>query len=91
MEEPTLCIHCDEWFDLSDGYPSEKWHHDIVICVNCHKKEEDEIDDDDRWESINIDLTNALYNLDKEKELSIRLEESNKAAILSVAKLLKTE
>lgn len=91
MEEPTLCIHCDEWFDLSDGYASEKWHENITICETCHEKEENEIEEDDRWESINVDLTNALYNLDQEKELSIRLEDNNKAMILLIAKLLKTE
>ncbi|MBD8081111.1 hypothetical protein [Chryseobacterium caseinilyticum] len=89
MEEPTLCIHCDEWFDLSDGYGSEKWHDNTIICRNCHIKEEVEIEADDRWESINIDLVNALYDLDKEKELANRLQPCNKAKILLLAELLK--
>lgn len=88
MEMPTPCQHCGEIFDLNDGYGSEKWYKNTVICENCYRKEEDEIEEDDRWEEINIDISNALYGLDKEPNISVLLDQSNKNLILSISKLL---
>lgn len=91
MDMPTPCESCGDWFDLNDGYGSDKWHPDIVICVKCHGLEVVEIEEDERWEEINIDLSNALHGLDKEQNINKRLDTSNKDLILSVSKLLKTE
>lgn len=89
FEMPTPCEHCDEVFDLNDGYCSEKWHPNITICEKCHKEEELEIEEDDRWETINLDLTNALYGLDEEPELANRLEDDVKFFLLLIAEKLK--
>ena len=88
MEMPTPCEHCGEWFDLNDGYGSEKWHPNTVICENCYEKESEEIEEDDHWESINIDLTNALYGLEKKENLRDRLDCDNIDLIKKIAALL---
>ena len=77
MEMPTPCVHCGETFDLNDGDGSEKWHENTIICADCYRNEEKEIEEDDRWETINIHLTNALYSLDKEENLKNRLDKDN--------------
>ena len=43
MEMPTPWVHCRVWFDLNDGYSSDKWHNGITICPTCHEMEEKEI------------------------------------------------
>lgn len=88
MEMPTPCTHCGEIFDLNDGYGSEKWHPNTVICESCYEKEKEEIEEDERWETINIDLTNALYGLDKEENLKDRLDSKNIDLIKKIAPLL---
>lgn len=88
MEMPTPCTHCGEIFDLNDGYGSEKWHPNTVICESCYEKEDEEIEEDERWETINIDLTNALYGLDKEENLKDRLDSKNIDLIKKIAPLL---
>ena len=89
MEMPTPCEHCGTTFDLYDGYASEKWHEGIVICSSCHEEEEKEMEEDDRWETINLDLSNSLYGLEKESLLLEKLDKQNKDQILQVAKLLQ--
>lgn len=84
MEMPTPCIHCGEIFDLNDGYGSEKWHPNVVICENCHSKEEAEIEEDERWEDINIEIGNALYEL-KEQGAWEKLSNDNKELIIQIA------
>lgn len=84
MEMPTPCVHCDEIFDLNDGYGSEKWHENITICPKCHEEEEKEIEEDERWENINTELNNALYNLDNEENLKDRLDLENVEQIRNV-------
>ena len=88
MEMPTPCQQCGEIFDLNDGYGSEKWHKNTVICEDCYRAEEKEVEEDERWEDINIEVTNALYGLDKEANISNLLDEENKNLILSISKLL---
>lgn len=87
MEMPTPCQHCGKIFDLNDGYGSEKWHPNLVICENCHKEEEAEIEEEERWESINIELSNALYGLEKEKNLWSKLDDDNKKSLNEIFKL----
>lgn len=90
METPTPCQHCGKIFDLNDGYGSEKWHKNTVICENCYREEEKEVEEDERWEEINIEVSNALYGLDKEANISKLLDEENKNLILSISKLLSS-
>jgi hypothetical protein len=82
FEMPTPCPHCGKTFDLNDGYGSEKWHPDIVICASCYREEEAEIEEDKRWENINIDLSNTLYGLDKEEGIWEKLTEDNRKLIV---------
>lgn len=88
MEMPTPCQQCGEVFDLNDGYGSEKWYPNTVICENCYREEENEIEEDERREEINIEISNALHGLDKEANISKLLDEKNKNLILSISKLL---
>lgn len=81
MEMPTPCEHCGEIFDLNDGYGSEKWHKNVVICEKCHQEEEAEIEEDERWEEINIEISNALYHL-KEEGAWAKLTDENRALII---------
>jgi len=86
MECPCPCEHCGNWFDLHDGYGSEKWYADqnLVICVDCHEKEELEIEEDDFWENVNMELSNALYGLDKKERAWEKLDKENQALIIDV-------
>ena len=83
FEMPTPCQHCGEIFDLNDGYGSEKWYPDIVICETCYREEEAEIDEDDRWETINIDVSNALYEVEQENGWG-KLTEENRESISNI-------
>jgi hypothetical protein len=82
FEMPTPCIHCGEIFDLNDGYASEKWHKDIIICRECHQKEEQEIENDERWETINAEVSNAMYEL-KEEGAWQKLTKENRELIIN--------
>lgn len=63
MEEPTKCIHCGEWFELSDGYESEKWHPDITICEKCNAEEIKETSKDQEIEDLTANLSDAEDNV----------------------------
>ena len=56
-EAPVPCEHCGEIFELCEGYPSTKWYKNIVICVDCHEKEENEIDLQDDFIMANERIT----------------------------------
>lgn len=88
MEMPTPCQHCGEIFDLNDGFGSEKWYPNTVICKSCSEKETEEIEEDERWETINIDLTNALYGLDKEENLKDKLDKNNLELLTKIFSLI---
>lgn len=82
FEMPTPCIHCGEIFDLDEGYGSEKWHKDIIICKKCHDAEDQEIENDERWETINAEVSNALYEL-KEEGAWQKLTKENREIIIN--------
>jgi len=84
FEMPTPCQHCGEIFDLNDGFGSEKWYPNIVICEECYRKEEEEIEEDDRWEDINNEISNALYGLDKEEGAWAKITNENRALIIQL-------
>jgi hypothetical protein len=67
MEMPTPCEHCGKTFDLNNGGGSYKWYPGTTICKECWEAERKEIEEDDRWEEINIEISNALYKLKKEE------------------------
>lgn len=87
MEMPTPCVVCGKIFDLNDGYGSEKWHPNTIICEECFRKEEKEIEEDERWEEINLDIINALYVI-KDEDILEKLDDDNKSLILNLAKKL---
>jgi len=84
MEMPTPCEHCGAIFDLNDGVCSNKWHLNTTICRQCGCEEEQEIEEDDRWEDINNEISNALYGLDKEKCAWAKITDENKALIIQL-------
>ncbi len=59
MEMPTPCVKCGNWFDLHDGYGSEKWYPNTVICSNCHDEEEKEIECDEEIEELKSQIDEA--------------------------------
>ena len=63
MEMPCPCQKCDRIFDLNDGYASEKWFKGTIICEKCHDEEEQEIEEDERAESIYDDFKEAAYSV----------------------------
>ena len=91
MDMPTPCANCNEIFDLNDGYGSEKWYPNITICEKCHEDEEAEIEEDERWETINDEIGEALYGMDKDEDFIKRISSENKELILKLASLLKVE
>lgn len=87
MEMPTPCQHCGKIFDLNDGYESNKWYENTVICESCFLDEEAEIEEDERWEQINDDICNALYFDEEDLALlSDRITESSKKLISEMYK-----
>jgi hypothetical protein len=80
MEEPTPCIHCGEWFDLQDGYESEKWHPNTTICDNCRAQEIEEISKDEEIEDLTENLSDAEDNVvryrKRLRELGVILKDS---------------
>lgn len=88
MDMPTPCMHCGELFDLNDGHGSGKWYPGTTICPQCSTQEDKEIEEDERWETINNEISNALYDLENEENLKIRIDEGNILKILKIAQKL---
>lgn len=88
MDMPTPCQHCGESFDINDGGASSKWYPDTTICKQCSDEEDKEIEEDERWETINNEISNALYDLENEENLKSRLGEDNILKILKIAQKL---
>jgi hypothetical protein len=68
MEMPCACQKCGEWFDLNDGYGSKKWFPNTVICEDCHKIEEEEIERDEEIEDLLDNISDAEYTIKHGKE-----------------------
>lgn len=63
MEMPTPCRSCGEWFDLNDGYGSEKWYPNTVICKTCREEEEREIEREDHIQYLIEQICDAKTTL----------------------------
>lgn len=74
MEMPVNCQHCTKIFDLNDGYASEKWYPNIVICEPCHEKEYKEIAIDEEIADLKIELEDAKFDCER---ITKRLKELN--------------
>jgi hypothetical protein len=61
MEEPCTC-DCGEPFDLQDGYPS--LHSKVVVCYDCHKREQDEADKKEEIEQEIETIGNASMDIE---------------------------
>ena len=74
MECPCPCEKCGEWFGLHDGERSEKWFPGTVICENCGKLEQEEIERDDEISSLKEQIDDAEYTLKSAKARLAELE-----------------
>ncbi len=74
MEMPTFCQHCGTLFDLNDGYESEKWYQNIIICANCRCKENLEIDKDEQIEDLKIKISDSEFDIKEWKKQLKELE-----------------
>ena len=72
MEMPTPCQRCGNWFDLNDGYRSDKWYPNTVICKTCHEEEEKEIEMDEEIQDLKNQYADALFTI---KECKRQLKE----------------
>ncbi|UXQ88827.1 hypothetical protein [Tenacibaculum phage Larrie] len=81
MEMPTPCQKCGEFFDLNSGASSYKWFPDTVICSECGAKEDEEITEDEYWDTANIEISNALYGINEKSDPWSKLDESNRKVI----------
>ena len=71
MDMPTPCQKCNNIFDLNDGYGSEKWFPNTVICESCYKEEEKEIELDERLDELYSQKEDAEWTInDVDKQLT---------------------
>lgn len=63
MEMPCPCKRCGKWFDLNDGFGSEKWYRNEVICESCHNEERQEIDRDEEIEDLISQIDDAEFTI----------------------------
>lgn len=90
-----ICTCCNELFTLDNGLDhlvntpdSKRLHPDSVFCGQCVEKVRAEIEEDERWETINNEISNALYDLENEDNLKSRISEDNIIKILKIAQKL---
>ena len=88
MGMPTPCQHCGKIFELYDGGISGRRYPNTIICEKCAAQEDAEVEEDERWETINDEISNALYDLENEENLKSRLNEDNILKILKIAQKL---
>ena len=65
MDMPCPCQRCGKWFDLNDGVGSEKWYPNTVICEDCGREEEKEIERDEQVEDLKSSLEDAVYTVNE--------------------------
>jgi hypothetical protein len=82
MEMPCQCEKCKGWFDLNDGYGSEKWFPNTVICEDCYREEEKEIERDEEIEELKNNLSDAEWTVNdckrRLKELGVDITKLDK-------------
>lgn len=74
MEMPVPCQKCHAWFDLNDGVGSEKWFPNTVICEDCGRIEEKEIEIEEEIEDLKSEIEDAEYTIKTGKERMAELE-----------------
>lgn len=70
MDMPTPCQHCGGIFDLNDGSRSDKWYPNTVICEDCGRLEEKEIEQDEEMQEL-VDILGDAYYTVKETLLQL--------------------
>lgn len=75
MDMPTPCQKCGGWFDLHDGIGSDKWYPNTVICEDCAKIEQQEIETEEEISELKSEIEDAEYTIKSGKE---RMEELEK-------------
>ena len=83
-----ICKCCNEIFTLDNECDSKRLHTDSIFCKQCVDKVRAEIEENDRWETINNEISNALYDLENEDNLKGRLSEDNILKILKISQKL---
>jgi len=83
FEMPTPCQHCGDIFDLNNGRCSDKWYKNTTICESCWKKEQEEIEEDERWEIANYEVVNALF-IFRDEHAWEKLTNENKTLIMEL-------
>ena len=78
MEMPTPCQKCGGWFDLNDGYGSEKWFPNTVICEDCYNEEEKEIRLDEQMEEVTDRISELEWDIEENTKELNRLKEELK-------------
>ena len=94
-DKTKICKCCNEIFTLDNECDylandpnSKRLHTDSIFCRQCVDKVRAEIEENDRWETINNEISNALYDLENEENLKSRLDEDNILKILKIAQKL---
>ena len=90
-----ICKCCNELFTLDNECDSlvndpdsKRLHPDSIFCRQCIDKVRAEIEEDERWETINNEISNALDDLENEDNLKSRISEDNIIKILKIAQKL---
>lgn len=90
-----ICKCCNESFTLDNGCDhlvnapdSKRLHPDSIFCRQCVEKVRTEIEEDERWETINNEVSNVLYDLENVENLKSRLSEDNILKFLKIAQKL---
>lgn len=78
MEMPTPCQKCGGWFDLNDGYGSEKWFPNTTICEDCYHEEEKEIEHDEKVQELTDQISVLEWDIEDNKKELERLKEELK-------------
>lgn len=61
MEAPCMC-RCGNWFDLDDGCRSERFKNEL-ICEECSKTEEEEIERQEEIDELIEGLSEAEWTI----------------------------
>lgn len=72
MEMPCRCEFCGTCFDLNDGFISEKWSENSMICETCKEEENQEIEREERISELELEIEeveNCLRDWKRELKL----------------------
>lgn len=85
LGQVSPCVCCGELFERDEGYTSMKWFENTIICPECFEREELEIEENERAEVMNDEISNALYEFDKPENWE-KISPENRNQIVEVIK-----